>query len=216
MEHVHRIHHVAAQPQSPRVIVKIERNTREVHWTDHLHVDVQRHLMGIKGQREKCESNTQLVSLYAKRDSEQDNGHSSGLDQRKSGTLSVKTVHKEKRDKIAEKMVLTFAESGHPVSRATSPMSRGVLKSIGVGKLSIHYFADPATIETVFRIVTSSNQLSLYGAVAEKCEEYESYPDRTGQPVVRGQSSPSFVPSVIKTNIPLNDDPAHKEFLLQR
>ena len=31
-----------------------------------------------------------------------------------------------------------------------------------------------------------------------------------------GQSSPSFVPSVIKTNIPLNDDPAHKEFLLQR
>ena len=33
---------------------------------------------------------------------------------------------------------------------------------------------------------------------------------------MRGQSSPSFVPSVIKTNMPLNDDPAHKEFLLQR
>ena len=32
-----------------------------------------------------------------------------------------------------------------------------------------------------------------------------------------GQSSSSFVPSVIKTNVPLNnDDPAHKEFLLQR
>ena len=115
-----------------------------------------------------------------------------------------------------EKIVLIFAESGHPVSRATSPLSRGVLKSIGGRKLSIHYFADPATIETVFRIVTSANQLSLYGAVAEKCEEYESYPDRKGQPVVRGQSSPSFVPSVINTNTPLVDDPAHKEFLLQR
>ena len=32
-----------------------------------------------------------------------------------------------------------------------------------------------------------------------------------------GQSSSSFVPSVIKTEVPLNDDdPVHKEFLLQR
>ena len=32
-----------------------------------------------------------------------------------------------------------------------------------------------------------------------------------------GQSISSFVPIVIKTNVPLNDDdPAHKEFLLQR
>ena len=44
------------------------------------------------------------------------------------------------------------------------------------------------------------------------CEEYESCHDRTGGPVVRGQSSPSFVPSVINTNIPLNDDLAHKNF----
>ena len=48
------------------------------------------------------------------------------------------------------------------------------------------------------------------------CEEYESCHDRTVRPVVRGQSCPSFVPSVIKTNILLNDDPAHEEFLLQR
>ena len=33
--------------QRPRVIVEIERNTREIHWTDHIHVDVQRHLMEI-------------------------------------------------------------------------------------------------------------------------------------------------------------------------
>ena len=32
--------------------------------------------------------------LYLRKDSEQDNGHSSDLDQRKSGFLSVKTVHK--------------------------------------------------------------------------------------------------------------------------
>ena len=112
--------------------------------------------------------------------------------------------------------MLTFAESGHPVFRATSPLSRGVLKSKGGGKLSVHYCADFETIETVLRTIISVNQLSLYGAVAEICEECESCHDRTGGPVVRGQSSPSFVPSVIKTNIPLNDDPAHEEFLLQR
>ena len=110
----------------------------------------------------------------------------------------------------------TFGESGHPVFRATSPLYRGVLESKCGGKLSIHYCADFATIETVFRTISSVNQLSLYGAVAGMCEEHESRHDRTGGPVVRGQSSPSFVPSVIKTNMLLNGDPAHPEFLLQR
>ena len=86
----------------------------------------------------------------------------------------MKTVHKVNGTNIAEKMMLTFAESGHPVFRATSPLSRRVLKSKGGGKLSIHYCADFTTIETVFRTIISVNQLSLYGAVAEMCAEYES------------------------------------------
>ena len=44
--YLHRIHHTAACPWSSRVTVKIERRTRKFHWTDYLHVDVQRHLMG--------------------------------------------------------------------------------------------------------------------------------------------------------------------------
>ena len=70
-------------------------------------------------------------------------------------------------DKIAELMMLKFVESTHPVFRSTSPLSRGVLKGKGGGKLSIHYCADFETIETVFRTVIFVNQLSLYGAVAE-------------------------------------------------
>ena len=119
-------------------------------------------------------------------------------------------------DKMAEQMMLTFAESTHPVFRAPSSLSRGVLKSKRGGKLSIHCCADQEAIKQFFRTITYVNQLSLYRAVAEMCEEYESYHDRTWEPVVRGQSSSSFVPSVIKTNMPLNDDPANKEFLLQR
>ena len=118
-------------------------------------------------------------------------------------------------DKIAELMMLKFGESGHRIFRATSPLSRGVLKSKGGGKLSIHDCADHETIETVFRTIVSVNQLSLFGAVAEMCEEYESYHNRTVRPVVGGQSESSFVPSVIKTNMPLNDDPAQEVYLSQ-
>ena len=38
-------------------------------------------------------------------------------------------------DSTAELMMLEFAESGHPIFRATSPLSRGVLKSKGCGKI---------------------------------------------------------------------------------
>ena len=72
-------------------------------------------------------------------------------------------------------------------------------------------------LETIFRTITSANQLSLYGAIAEICEEYETLHDRSGQPVMGGQSSSSFVPRVIKTNVPLdNDDCAHKDLQLPK
>ena len=44
-------------------------------------------------------------------------------------------------DRIADQMMLTFAESKHPIFRSTSPLSRGVLSKRG-GKLSIHCCAD--------------------------------------------------------------------------
>ena len=70
-------------------------------------------------------------------------------------------------------MLLEFAESGHPIFRATTPLSRGILKSKGRGKLSIHFAADQDTIDTIYRIILSVNQLSVYGAVAAACEEFE-------------------------------------------
>ena len=140
-----------------------------------------------------------------RRDLEQDNGHSSDLDQKRNGTLLVKTVPQGEWDRIAEQMMLTFAESKHLVFRSTSPLSRGVLKSKGGGKLSIHCCADPGTIETVFRTIISVSQLSICGAVADISEECDSCHDRTGRPVV------------MKTHIPLTDDPAQQEEgLLQR
>ena len=66
---------------------------------------------------------------------------------RESGTVSVKTVQKESVT-IVLRMLLEFAESGCSIFRATTPVSRGQLKSKGRGKLSIHFAADQETIET--------------------------------------------------------------------
>ena len=62
-------------------------------------------------------------------------------------------------DHIADEMLLEFAESGHPIFRATTLLSRCILKSKGHGKLSIHFTADYPTIETIFRTMVSANQL---------------------------------------------------------
>ena len=154
-------------------------------------------------------------SPYLQRSLVQDNGHLFVQVQRKSGILWKRIAHKEFWDHIAEKMLVEFAESGCPIFRATTPFSRRKLKSKGHGKLSIHFAADQETIETIFRIIVSANQLSLCGAVANMCEECESLHDRSGQPdIVMGQS---IVLSEIKTEVPLeNNDPAYQNFLLQR
>ena len=74
-------------------------------------------------------------------------------------------------DKTAEGMMLNFAESGHPVFRASSALERGALKSKGRGVKSIHFNGSDDTIELILRTVISVKQLSVYGAVAELCRE---------------------------------------------
>ena len=107
--------------------------------------------------------------LSLQKDSVQDKGHSSAW-----SSISEDSPQGE-WDKMAEKMMLTFAESGHPVFRATSPLSRSQLKSKGGGKMSIHYCANQDAITTIFRTIVSVNQLSLYGVVAEMCEELKLF-----------------------------------------
>ena len=101
-------------------------------------------------------------------------------------------------------MLLEFAESGHHIFRATTPLSRGQLKSKGRGKLSIHFAADDFTIDTIFRIIFSVNQLSVYGAVAALCEEFDSHQDGSGElDVLMGQS---IVLGEIKAEILLQNE----------
>ena len=77
-------------------------------------------------------------------------------------------------------MLLEFAESRHPTFRATTPLSRGILKSKGHGNCR-HILLRITQQLRLFRIIVSANQLSLYGAVANMCEEFEFHQDRSGQ-----------------------------------
>ena len=154
---------------------------------------------GSKDNEKECESSAQLVSLYAKRFLP---GQWSFL-----GPGSEKkwySTHEYKPqgewDRVAEQMMIQFAESGHPIFRSTSPLFRGVLKSKGGGQLSIHFCADGETVETVFRTIISVNQLCIYGAVSDLCDEYMACEARTA-----GQSDPSFEPTP-STEVPAQED----------
>ena len=156
-----------------------------------------------KGNKEECLANVKVVKVLAKK---------FGIGQwsffgpgSENKWYSVEENSPQGAwDRIADEMLLEFAESGHPRFRATTPLSRGILKSKGHGKLSIHFTADYRTIETIFRIIISANQLSLYGAVANICEEFETHQDRSGDSdVLMGQS---IVFSEIKTEVPLQNE----------
>ena len=170
---------------------------------------------GSKDNEQECESNAKLISICARRFSP---GRWSflGPGSEKKWYSTQESKPQEEWDRVAELMMIQFGESRHPVFRATSPLSRGTLKSKDGGKLSMHFCADEGTIETVFRTITSVNQLSLYGAVAEMCEEYKACHDRTGRLLV-GQSDSLFVPtsSLMKTSTPLTDDRVQEDLLLK-
>ena len=73
---------------------------------------------------------TPLLRLYLQKDSQQDVGHSSDLDQKRSGILLMKANHNENGTKSRSWWWSKFRESGHPVFRATSPQSFLLISSV--------------------------------------------------------------------------------------
>ena len=99
-------------------------------------------------------------------------------------------------------MLLKVAESGHPIFRSTTPLSRGQLKSKGKGKVSIHFSADQSA-------------QYIYGAVAAICDEYEGHQDSTGQPVIL--VGESIVLGEIKAEVLAHDEePKDAQIVLQQ
>ena len=171
-------------------------------------------LWGSEDNERECNANADLVSIFARRFP--------------AGRWSFLGPGSEKKwystyidrpegewDRVAESTMIKFRESGHPVFRATSPLSRGTLKSKGGRKLSTHFCADGDTIETVFRTLVSVNQLSIHGAVSDLCDEYNACQARTVRPVLAGQSGPLFQPArlLMTTPAPSTEVPAQEDLL---
>ena len=100
--------------------------------------------------------------------------------------------------------MIKFGESGHPVFRATSPLSRNAEKQ---RRWKIIH-----TIETVFRTIISFNQLSIYRAVSDLCEEYIICQTSTGRLIEAEQSDPFFAPAdlLIMKPTPSTEVPAQE------
>ena len=101
------------------------------------------------------------------KDSRADTGRFLGLDQKWYGTYTDQPDGSW--DRVAKDMLQKFSESGHPVFRGCSALERGDLK--GKVKLSIHFCGDDKTFEVVLRTIVSVNELGIYGAVADMCDE---------------------------------------------
>ena len=154
--------------------------------------------------------------LSLQKDSEQDNGHSSDLKSEKKWYSINENSPQSEWDNIAEKMMVTLAESRHPIFRVTSPVSRGVLENKSGGKWSIQC-ADHETIKNCFSHNYFCKSAQSLRSSRRKMWRIFMLSWKNGWPVVRRQSNSSFVPSVIKTNVPLNnDDHVHIDLLLQR
>ena len=89
-------------------------------------------------------------------------------------------------DNMAARMLLEFAENGCPIFRATSPLS------------------------------AQKQRWSVFTEQSQKCVKNVTPATMIEQGDLLWKDNPTFVPSVMKTNIPLTDGPAQEEDLLQR
>ena len=65
----------------------------------------------------------------------------------------------------------------------------------------------------LFRTIISVNQLSIYGAFSDLCDEYRACQARTVRHVLAGQSDPFEPASVMKTHTPSIEVPAPEDLL---
>ena len=93
-----------------------------------------------KGRKDECSANARVVKVLARRFGVGQWSFIGPGSEKK--WYSAENSPQGAWDNIAKEMPLEFAESGHLTFRATTPLSRGILKSKGRGKLSIHFAAD--------------------------------------------------------------------------
>ena len=104
---------------------------------------------GTNDNEQECLAHARIVSLYARRFGKRQWSFI-GPGSEKKWYFIREDSPQGIWDNIAEKMLVEFAESGCPIFRATTPLSRGQLRSKGQGKLSIHFGATQEKLTLFF------------------------------------------------------------------
>ena len=132
-----------------------------------------------KGNKEQCDYNSHALAEYAPKFPR---GHWSFLGPGSQEKWYGTCTHKPEGswDRKAEEMMANFSRSSHPIFRSSSAFARGELRSKEGRKKSIHFNGTNETIELLLRTVISANQLSIHGAIADRCDEV---PKRVRAPV---------------------------------
>ena len=156
-----------------------------------------------RDDREVCLNYSSSAAQYAKCFS-MDIGQSSDLDVKSSGALRLPINQMDYGTKLRNDVGFLQSEPSSVVQRNMS-FSRGKLTSKGGGKTSIHFNADPHIAELLLLSTVFVNQLSIYRAYADWCQELtqraEAYfSQSTGRPVAemtgdKAQHVPSEVVS---------------------
>ena len=162
---------------------------------------------GTKGQWRRMSGKWSTRIFVCKKIRTRDNGHSLVLVLRKKWySISEGQSHKGIWDKNGRKDVVGIRwERMSNFSCYDSHCPRGpTQKQRDMVNCRYIFAADQETIETIFRIIVSANELSLYGAVRRDLWRVWISSRKNGEdPFVMGQSSSSLVLSVIKTEVPL-------------
>ena len=189
------------------LLLRLNETPQNFTGRNHLHVDIQRHLLWIKRQWKIMRVKWSTRFSICKRDLEQDNGHLLVLGSEKTWYCISEDSPQGEWDDMAERMLLEFAESGHPIFRATSPLSRGSTQKHRRWKIvdpllcrfgnDRDYFSHNCFCKSAQSLRSSRRNVWRIRNLSRS---------NRGRPVVVEQSSSSLVLSVIKTEVPLDCD----------
>ena len=198
VEYFLSIHHIAALSQSSRVLVKNEQKPWRIYRTDHLHVDVQRHLMGSQDNEQECKLSANLVFYFEAR------RFPPGSWIRKGVAFYSWQQPQGECDRVEELMMVTQADTQSSDPRVQSP------KECWRAKVEENYQYTAALVrkrlKLFFRTITSVNQLSIYRGVSDLCEECKACHVWMAIYVMVGQSDPLFVPTSSLMKTPYTSD----------
>ena len=123
-----------------------------------------------KGNHGTCISNSEKVKDYAKRFLQ---GHWTflGPGEEKKWYKTLPYTPEGKLDSTANQMVERIKDTSHPVFKSISALSRGILQKKN-DRDTIQFNADASNTELLFRNIHSVNQLSIFGRVANWCEQF--------------------------------------------